>query len=81
MTPTIFNIVVNSVLWATMMEVCAPQEAHHGLGWAVGEQNILFYGDDSQIMGRKTIWFQGALAILVWIFERVGLHKNLGKTN
>ena len=31
---TIFNIVVDAVARAVMLEVYGPQEAYHGLGWA-----------------------------------------------
>ena len=39
---TIFNIVVDAVVWATLMEVCGPQEAQNGLGWAAGDQDTVF---------------------------------------
>ena len=35
-SPTIFNIVVDVVIRADLLEVCGPQEAQHGFGWAVG---------------------------------------------
>ena len=31
-SPTVFNIVVEAVVRAVLMEVCRPQEAKHGLG-------------------------------------------------
>ena len=31
--PIIFKRVVDAVVRATLMEVCTPQESHHGLGW------------------------------------------------
>ena len=39
-SPTIFNIVVDAVVRSDVLEVCGPQEAQHGFGWAVGEHNI-----------------------------------------
>ena len=39
--PTIFNIMVDAVVQAVLDVVCGPQEAHHGLGWAAGERNVL----------------------------------------
>ena len=35
-SPTIFNIVVDAVVRVFQLEVCDPQESHHGLGWASG---------------------------------------------
>ena len=63
-----------------MLEVCGPQEAHHGFGWAADEQNIVFYEDDVRITGRNSIWFQTTLTEVVRIFNRVGLLTNLGMT-
>ena len=48
-SPTIFNIVVGAVIRAILLEVCGPQEAHHGFFWAAGEHNIVFYADDGRI--------------------------------
>ena len=55
-SPTIFNIVVNAVVRAVMMEVFGPQESYRGFGWAEGEHNIVFYAGGGCIAGRKTIW-------------------------
>ena len=32
----ILNIVFNVVFRVVLEEVCGPQEAHHGMGWAAG---------------------------------------------
>ena len=54
-SPTIFNILVNVVVRAVLEEVYGPQESKFGLGWAVGEQNIVFYRYDGRIAGRDHI--------------------------
>ena len=41
-SPIIFNLVVDMVLQAVLEEVCSPQEAQHGMGWEVGENNLFF---------------------------------------
>ena len=64
-SPTIFNIVVNTVVRVMFLEVCGPQEAHHGRGWSVGEQYIVFYSDDGYIMCINPIWVQGTLTIFL----------------
>ena len=52
---TIFNIVVDGVVWDMLMQVCGSQEYHRGLGWASGEQDIVFYANDVRIAGRNPI--------------------------
>ena len=63
------------------MEVCGPQQDHHFLGWEAGVQDIAFYADDGSIMRRNPIWVQSTLTTHMQMFEQVGLHTNLGKTN
>ena len=63
-----------------LLEICSNQEAHNGLGWAVGEKEIVFYDNNGRMMGRNHIWVQGTLMTLVWIFDQVGIYTNLGKT-
>ena len=70
---TVFNIVVDSVVRAVLMEVCRPQEGKHGLRWAVGDNSIVFYADNSRIAGRKPIWVHKTLTSVVRLFERVRL--------
>ena len=77
---TIFNIVVDAVVRAVLLEVCGPQEAHNGFGWLAGKNNICFYEDDGKIAGCNSIWMQTTLAAMVRMFERVGLPKNSGNT-
>ena len=64
-----------------MLEVvCVPQEAGYGMGWAVGEHNLVLYVYYGRIAGRYHIWVQDALTMTVAIFGRVGLETNLEKT-
>ena len=46
--------------------------------WAAGEQDIVFYVDNGCIVGINPIRVHGTLTMLVRMFERVGLYKNLG---
>ena len=64
----IFNIVVDAVLQAVLNVVCGPQEAQHGLGWAAGEMNVIFYANDGRIAGRDHEWVQDALSVVVEMF-------------
>ena len=45
-SPTVFKIVLDTVVRVVLLEVCRPQEAQHMLGWASGEHKIVFYVDD-----------------------------------
>ena len=53
-SPTIFNIVMDAVIRVVLLEVCRPQEEHHGLFWVAGEHNIVFYSDYSHINRAKS---------------------------
>ena len=33
---TNLNILMDAVVRAVLLEICRPQEAHHGLGWVAG---------------------------------------------
>ena len=55
MSPTIFNIVVNTVVRVMLREVCRPQESLHRLGWVAGEQDIVFYTENGHIEGINSI--------------------------
>ena len=77
---TIFNIVVDIVVRVVLTEVCGPQEAHHGFGWAAGEHKIVFCADGGGIAGYNPIWFQTTLTAMVRIFKMLVLLKNIGKT-
>ena len=76
----IFNIMVEAAVIAKLEVVCSPQEARHGMGWAVLERNLIFYADEGRIGGRDHIWAKDALPVNVAIFRLVGLDTNLEKT-
>ena len=73
---TIFSIVVEKVVRAMLLEVCRKQEAHNGLVWDMGENNMVFYADNNRIVGRKHIWIQTTLTAVVRMFERARLKNN-----
>ena len=43
-------------------------------------QAAIFYADDGMVVSLDLTWIQGAFTVLVGIFDRVGLIKNVGKT-
>ena len=65
---TIFNIVVDAVVRACMVEVCGPQEEHHSFGWVLGKHNIVLYEDDGLISGRNPLWVKTTLKAMVRMF-------------
>ena len=75
--PIIFNIVVHAVVWELIDVVCSPQEVQHGIVWAAGERNPVFYSDYGMILGQDHEWVQDALIVTVEIFRRTGLDANL----
>ena len=79
-SPTIFKILVDTVLRVVLIEICGSQEAQHWLGWEAGDHNIVLYADNGHIAGYNPIWVQTMLTVVVRMFERVGLQTNLGKT-
>ena len=70
---SIFNIMVETVVREVLFKFSGTQEADNGLGWVAVEHNIVFYAGDRPIAGRKPIWFQMTLTVVVRMFERVGL--------
>ena len=52
---TIFSIVVEKVVRVMLLEVFRKQEAHNGLVWGMGENNMVFYVDNNRMVGRKHI--------------------------
>ena len=77
---TIFNIVVDTVVKAVLLEFCRPQDAHHGLCWEAGGHSIILYADYGCIVGSNHIWVQKTITAVVRMFKRVGLLSNFGKT-
>ena len=79
-SPTLFNIIVDSVFRATIQDIYGPQGAQYGFGWLAREHNICFYADNVLISVQDPIWVQTELTKMVRMFEIVGLQTNLNKT-
>ena len=56
------------------------QKHRGGLGKEGIHQAALFYADDGMVSSSDPRWLQGAFNTLVSLFDRVGLHKNVGNT-
>ena len=79
-SPMIFNIVVNAVARAVLDVLGGPQEAQHGLGWAAGDINLVFYAKNGRIPGQDREWVKNALTVAVTMLRRMGLETNLDRT-
>ena len=64
-SPMIFNILVDAAVRTVLEVLCGPHWLRHGMGWAAGEHNLVFYADDRRIARREHIWVQDALVVTV----------------
>ena len=80
LSPTIFIVVVDALSrhWVEVMSEGAGEQGVHGQEGR--HQNALLYSDDGMVELSDPGWIQGAFRNLVWLFERVGLNTNVGKT-
>ena len=80
MSPTIFNVVVDAVVWHWVHGAVEEAEAREETGREGRHHAALFYADDSMVPSLDPAWIQGAFNALVGLFDRVGLQTNVGKT-
>ena len=80
LSPTIFNVVVDTLVrhWVTV--VIAGAEERDERGKEGRHQASLFYADDGMVASSDPRWLQGDLNTLVGLFDRVGLWTNAGMT-
>ena len=77
-SPTIFNMVVDSVIhyWVTL--VVREEAGPYGFGWAVQCLSEFFYADDGLLDSTKLVWIQAKLDVLK-CFYRLVLQNNVYK--
>ena len=69
MSPTLFNVVVDNVIWTWLaMKVEDHRVAHDGLGEAVGRCLGFLYADDGMIGYIYPDWLHHSMDVLVGIF-------------
>ena len=80
LSPTIFNVVVDSMMrhWVTV--VVEGAEEWGKCGQEGRHNNDLFYADDGMVASLDPQWLQGAFITLIGLFGRVVLRTNSGKT-
>ena len=80
-SPTIFNVVVDTIIqhWVTVVGV--PQEGtNQGLGESIQTLEALFYAYDGIVASPESSRLQGEFDVLTGLFDRLGLRTNKGKT-
>ena len=80
LSPTIFNVVVDAVVWHWVNGLVDKAEAKGETGREGQHQSAVFYANDGMVVSSDPAWLQGAFNALVAIFDRVGLLTNFGKT-
>ena len=84
LSPTIFNMVVDTVLchWVTM--VTEMEETSNPITWGFGRdiQNLVayLYADNRLLVSTRSHWLHRAFDVLTEMFDPVGLHINARKT-
>ena len=56
------------------------KEAAHGIFAEVSREIVAFFVDNGLVGLRDPVWLQGALNVLVKLFESIGLRTNPDKT-
>ena len=80
LSPTILNVVVDSVVSHWVMVMVEGTEAQGERGQEGRHQNSLLYADNGMVASLDPQWLQGAFSTLVGLFDRVGLCNNVRKT-
>ena len=80
LSPTLFNVVVDTFVHHWVKGVIVDADAWGELGKEGRHQAELFYGDDGMVDSSDPRLLQGSFNTLVSLFDRVGLWKNFGKT-
>ena len=79
-SPTILNVVVDSVVrhWVSLVVWGAGGQG--GWGREVPHRSDLFYAYDGLVVSTDPDWLKGGFDTLTRLFDRVGLQNNVGKT-
>ena len=80
LSPTIFNVVVDTVVRHWVTGFLEESEARGELGQEGRHQAALFYADDGMVASLDPVWLKVAFNALVGLFDRVALQTNVEKT-
>jgi hypothetical protein len=74
-----FNVCVDAVIREWLRRTMK-KEAAHGIFAEASREVVAFFVDNGLVGSKDPIWLQGALDILVKLFESISLRTNPGKT-
>jgi hypothetical protein len=74
-----FNVCVDAVI-REWLRWTMNEEAAHGIFADASREIVVFFVDDGLVRLRDPVWLQGALDVLVKLFESIGLRTNPDKT-
>ena len=77
LSPTIFNVVVDVVVWHWAEETAGSADGQGRCGREGRHKNDLFYADDGMIASSEPGCLQGAFRTLLGMFDWVGLRTNV----
>ena len=80
LSPRIFNVVVDAVIWEWLCQLLGKEVARHGLGDLAKAKMVAFYAGDGVLLARCPERLQEAFSILVSLFKCVSLSTNAQKT-
>ena len=79
--PTIFNVVVNAVIWHWVMVATPIGSGTGGLGLTIIDLAAYFYANDGIMASTQTERLHRAFDVLTGLFDRVGLRKKNSKAS
>ena len=80
LSPTIFNMVVDVVIWHWVTLVAGEEAVLDRFGQEIQWLAEFFYTYDGLFVLPRPAWLQAALDVLTVLLDRIGLHNNVNKT-
>ena len=80
MSPTISNVVMDSVICHWVTGVAEMEPSVEGLGMLIQDLVSYFYTNNGIVKSTQLERLQREFDVLSYLFDRVGLHKNTRKT-
>jgi hypothetical protein len=75
-----FNVCVDAVVREWLWQMLGDNVAQDGMGEAAHNYAVAFFVDNGLVLARCPEWPQSLFAILVNLFECIGLRTNVAKT-
>ena len=78
--PSLFNVVVDTMIRHRLSGVYGSQVKERDLGVAISAKGAIFYAGNGWFLARDKAWLQGGSDKLIGCFEWVGMQMNATKT-